>query len=348
MAFTILRLDMRAPDFSPAGTSALYEAALDMAAYVDEAGFDTVTLSEHHGEQDGYLCAPIPLAGLILGRTRRVRVGVVALLVPLYEPIKLAEDMALLDIASSGRFAITAGIGYRESEYEMMGRDWKTRGQQMDACLETILTLWPGEPCHIDGRAAQLTPRPLTQPKPPIFVGGVGRNAARRAARLGLPFQPAVNTPEVLALYTSECAKRGVETPLVLPPGPGEMIWVSEDPDRTWQEIGRYLLHEAMTYASWQPENQKTAVRSYAGSVEELRAEGKYLVLTPEQCLERAKTHGAFATFIHYPLCGGTPPELGWKSLRLFVEEVLPAIRALEGGALEGGALEGGELESST
>jgi alkanesulfonate monooxygenase SsuD/methylene tetrahydromethanopterin reductase-like flavin-dependent oxidoreductase (luciferase family) len=326
MAYSILRFDMRAPDFTPTGTADLYSAALDMAAWADEHGFDTVTLSEHHAAEDGFLPAPIPLMGCLVGRTRKVRLSVVALLLPLYDPIKLAEDLAILDIASGGRVSIVAGLGYRPIEYEMFGVDWKGRGRVMDESLDAIVRVWRGEPIELRGRRVHLTPRPLTQPTPPIFVGGMGKLAARRAARFGLPFQPAVNDPEVIETYQAECQRLGVERPLALPPGSGEMIWVSRDPERTWDRIGHHLLHDARTYASWQPANQRSAVHSDATTLEELKAEGKYRVLTPEQCIERAKAQGAFATFIHYPLCGGTPPEIGWESLELYASEVLPHI----------------------
>jgi len=154
-------------------------------------------------------------------------------------------------------------------------------------------------------------------------VGGTGRRAARRAARLNLPFQPSVNNPAVFAYYQEECARQGAD-PVLIPPGKGEMIWVSEDPDRTWAEIGPHLLHDASVYRSWQPAGQRSAVHSDADTVEELRAEGKYRVLTPEQCVERAKAEGPMAAFVLFPLCGGTPPELAWPSLELFADQVAP------------------------
>ncbi len=323
LPFSVLRLDMRAPDTTPEQRAALYAAALEMSAYVDERGFDAVSLSEHHGVDDGYLSSPIALAGAILGRTRRLPVGVVALLLPLYDPVKLAEDMAVLDLASGGRFRITAGIGYRAEEYEMMGRSWPDRGKLMDEGLEVLVEAWSGEPFEHDGRRIRLSPAPLS-PAPPVFVGGVSKRAARRAARFGLGFQPANNDEAVRQTYLDECARLGVESPLLLPPGSGETILVSDDPDRTWAELGRYLLYEAMVYASWQPPGQSSAVRSHANSVEELRAEGRYRVLTPEECLARARERGPFTDFVLFPLCGGTPPELAWPGLELYCNKVLP------------------------
>jgi alkanesulfonate monooxygenase SsuD/methylene tetrahydromethanopterin reductase-like flavin-dependent oxidoreductase (luciferase family) len=172
----------------------------------------------------------------------------------------------------------------------------------------------------------RVTPRPLTQPHPPIHAGGQSLAGARRAARFGLPYQPASNDPEMIALYTSECARLG-RKPIVLPPGSGEMIWLAREPERAWRELGPYLLYEATTYASWQPADQQaSAVHSRAKSVDDLRAEGKYRVLTPDECVARAKQQGPWATLVLYPLCGGTPPELGWESVRLLCEDVLPRL----------------------
>ncbi len=328
MAYSIMRFDMRSPDFSSARTDELYSAALDMAQFADQQGFHMITLSEHHGTDDGYLPSPLPLAGCMVGRTRRVSISVVALLLPLYDPLKLAEDLAVLDIASGGRVSIVAGLGYRPEEYEMLGREFERRGALMDEGLELLIRAWSGEPFEHEGRRIHLTPRPLTQPRPPVLVGGMSRLGARRAARFGLPFQPAVDDPDVIGLYHEECERLGVADPLVLPPGSGEMIWVSKDPDRTWSLIGPHLLHEARTYASWQPANQSSVVHSKAETVEALRAEGKYRVLTPDECVARASEHGPLASFVLFPLCGGIPPEIAWEGLELYANEVMPRFAA--------------------
>jgi alkanesulfonate monooxygenase SsuD/methylene tetrahydromethanopterin reductase-like flavin-dependent oxidoreductase (luciferase family) len=329
MPISILRFDLRAPAFSPAPAEALYAAALDMAQYADEHGLDSLTVSEHHGTEDGFLPSPLVLAAAFAGRTRRIRIGISALLAPLYDPVRLAEDLAVLDLASRGRVATTLGLGYRPEEYAALGRDFAGRGRLFDACIETLLTAWRGEPFAWQGRTVRVTPRPLTQPHPLLLVGGQSRAAARRAARFGLPFQPASNDPDVIALYQRECARLGVANPLVLPPGSGEMIWVSRDPEKSWRELGPHLLHDARTYASWQPASQTgSVVHSRATSVEALRAEGIYRVLTPDECVARARAQGPLAVFVLFPLCGGTPPDLAWEGLRLYAEEVLPRIAA--------------------
>src|SRR5262245_30529029 len=132
MAISVIRFDQRAPSFSPAKPRDLYAAALDMAAFADERGFQIATLSEHHGVEDGYLPSPLVMAGAIVGRTKRISVNFAALLVPLYDPVKLAEDLAVLDLASGGRIMVVAGLGYRPEEYEALGKDWTKRGKLLD------------------------------------------------------------------------------------------------------------------------------------------------------------------------------------------------------------------------
>ena len=109
----------------------------------------------------------------------------------------------------------------------------------------------------------------------------------------------------------------------MLPPGSGETVWLSEDPDRAWAEIGPYILHHVMSYAGWQTSGGGSIVDSEARTLEELRADGRYLILTPEECVAHARANPANA-IVHIPLCGGTPPELGWQSLELYANRVLP------------------------
>ena len=96
MEFTIA-FDMRAPSFG-APARKLYDAALDMCAWADELGFDTVGIGEHHASDDGYLPSPLVFAAAAAARTRRIALRPSVLLAPLYDPIKLAEDTAVLQI----------------------------------------------------------------------------------------------------------------------------------------------------------------------------------------------------------------------------------------------------------
>ncbi len=99
------------------------------------------------------------------------------------------------------------------------------------------------------------------------------------------------------------------------------LLHLAEDPDRAWAEYGGHLLHEARTYAAWQSGGVRSAVRSAATTVAELRAEGVYRIVTPEQCVAR----GLDALVLHPP-AGGMPVAEGWRSLRLLAERVVPAL----------------------
>ena len=128
--------------------------------------------------------------------------------------------------------------------------------------------------------------------------------------------------PELEAYYYEQCEKEGKPGYFVRGEGKTEMLHVAEDPDKAWAELGQYFLHEATTYAQWQTPDVKSAVHSHAKTPDELRAEGIYEIITPEECA----TRGPDAQYTLHPLVGGMPLDEGWKSLTLFVEQVIPKL----------------------
>ncbi|MFD7014421.1 LLM class flavin-dependent oxidoreductase [Streptomyces sp. NPDC059161] len=321
MPFTVVRMNLVDPAATSQTLSARYRAALEMAAYADDRGIDTVQTEEHHGADNNWLPSPFTFAGAVFGATRRIAVTVSAIIGPLYDPLRLAEDVAVLDLVSGGRLVTVAGIGYRPAEYERQGVEWGRRGRLQDELLETLLKAWTGEEFTFRGRRVRVTPRPFTEPHPMLLVGGSSRAAARRAARLGLPFFPSAHLPEIEAYYNEKLAEYGTEGFCMMPAATTPLLHVAEDPDRTWSEYGEHFLHEARMYASWQSKDIRSAVRSAATTVDELRAEGVYRIVTPEQCAALAAD-----SLVLHPLCGGMPVDEGWRSLHLFCERVLPAL----------------------
>jgi len=298
------------PGEEPADRARAYQCALDMAEYADAHGFAQVVLSEHHGTEVGWLPAPLAMAGMVLARTKTLGVSVSALILPLHDAKRVAEDMAVLDLASGGRLVVIAALGYRPEEYAMFGRDWDGRGKLMDESLQTLLDMW------------QTTePRPVSQPHPTLFVGGSSKPAVRRAARLGLPFSAGAHVPGLAEYYEEQCAANGTKGFILVPPPKVVNVFVDEDPDRAWAELGEHFLAEAQVYAGWQTQEVSSPVTSHATTVDELRAEGVYAVLTPQQCIEQMR--GGAKTMLLHPLCGGIPVERGWDCLRLYAEQVL-------------------------
>ncbi|WBO63607.1 LLM class flavin-dependent oxidoreductase [Streptomyces camelliae] len=321
MPVTVVRFNLVAPGAAPAALSARYRAAVEMAAYADERGISTVQTEEHHGAANNWLPSPFAFAGAVFGATRNIAVTVSAVIGPLHDPLRLAEEIAVLDLLSGGRLVTVAGIGYRPEEYALFGVDWKRRGRLQDELLQTLLKAWSGEEFTYRGHRVRLTPRPFTDPHPLLLVGGSSRAAARRAARLGLPFFPSAHLPELEAYYKEKLTEYGTEGWSLMPAAETPLLHIAEDPDRAWTVYGEHFLHEARTYASWQSGQIRSAVRSAATTVDELREEGVYRILTPEQCVAL----GADSLVLH-PLAGGMPVAEGWRSLRLFAERVLPVL----------------------
>ncbi|GLX39432.1 hypothetical protein Sros01_55050 [Streptomyces roseochromogenus] len=327
MPITVVRFNLVDPHGTPETLSSRYRAALEMARYADDLGVDTVQTEEHHGTANNWLPSPFAFAGAVFGATRRIAVTVSAIIGPLHDPLKVAEDIAVLDLLSGGRLVTVAGIGYRPEEYEQHGVEWGRRGRLQDELLETLLKAWTGEPFTFRGRTVRVTPRPFTRPHPLLLVGGSSEAAARRAARLGLPFFPSAHLPELEEYYRARLAEYGTEGFCMMPAAETPLLHVAEDPDRVWAEYGDHFLHEAATYASWQSKDIRSAVRSAARSVAELRAEGVYRVLTPDEAVAYAKGAGEAGNLVLHPLCGGMPLDEGRRSLQLLCERVLPRLK---------------------
>ena len=102
----VIRFNQVQPGLEPNEMAARYQASIDMAAYADQHGFDMFSLEEHHGAPDGWSPSPLITAGLVFGRCPRIGVSVSALLVPLHDPLRIAEDIAVLDLASGGRLIV--------------------------------------------------------------------------------------------------------------------------------------------------------------------------------------------------------------------------------------------------
>lgn len=324
MPVSVVRFNLVDPAGTPESLSARYQAALEMSKYADEHGVDTVQTEEHHGVANNWMPSPFTFAGAVLGATRRIAVTVSAIIGPLHDPLRLAEDIAVLDLLSGGRLVTVAGIGYRPQEYALFDVEWKRRGKLQDELLETLLKAWTGEEFSYRGRQVRVTPRPFTQPHPLLLVGGSSRAAARRAARLGLPLFPSAHLPDLEAYYKECLEEYGTEGWTMMPAETTPLLHVSEDPDRTWAEHGAHFLHEAQTYASWQSGDIKSAVKSGATTVDELRAEGVYRILTPDECVAQSLDN-----YVLHPLSGGMPLDEGRRSLELFCQDVLPRLKDL-------------------
>jgi len=327
MPYLCMRHDFRAPAFGPASTREIYTAALEQYAWADRNGFDLLVLSEHHGIDDGWMPAPLTMAGVVLGCTTRARVMVSAAILPLHDPVRVAEQIAVLDNAAPGRLWVVVGAGYRVEEFDMAGLEHAARGRVLEEYVDVLLQAWAGEPFEWRGRTVTVTPKPATTPHPMLLVGGGVPAAARRAARLRLPMLP-MNTDQVVRdAYFDEAQHVGYKGFVVETIGP-TFVHVAEDPERAWSQIGPYVLYEAQTYASYQTPGQHSTPGVRAHSVDDLRASPQFVVGTPEQVRTRLEQVPPDGSVTLSPLAGGLPPDLAWASLELFAAQVMPFVRS--------------------
>lgn len=328
MAFTTaLRINMTGLQPDACDEAKRYRAALDMAAYVDQHGFDIVNMEEHHCAENGWLPSPLTMAAAVAARTERVRITITALLVTLYDPVRLAEDLAVIDLISNGRLSFVAGSGYRPEEYHAMDKDWAARGRLMDEVIDTLLKAWGGEPFAYKGKTIRVTPVPQSKPHPFFFIGGMSPVAARRAARFGLPFYPPIEDPKLLEIYYSELQKHGKKGFAYTPKDGNSMLFVAEDPQQAWEELGPCFLREMQEYSSWKVDGVPRPSEDDVKTVDDVRQSGRFNILTPAAARDLLASGKAGNAVLH-PLAGGVPIDAAWTSLRLFVEQVLQPVRA--------------------
>lgn len=311
----LMRFAMRAPGAAGPERAAQYEALLEMAAWADTRPCLALILSQHHGVDDGYLPSPVPVAAAVAARTSSLPISVAALLLALYEPVKLAEDLAVVDLLSRGRVSYVVGIGYRDEEFALFGVDRRRRAALVEQRITELRRLWRGETVDIGGRPARITPLPFTPGGPVLAYGGGSRAAADRAGRLGMLFLAEGSDPALATAYAEAAAGAGVEAPGAILPDPRAPLtaFVADDPDRAWAELGPHLLADARSYAAWNAGRPATASVSFATSAEELRAEqGAYQVLTPD---EAAAQLARGVPLSLQPLVGGLAPDRAWPYL---------------------------------
>jgi len=321
-----LRFDMRAP---VGGVSAgeLYKAAIDMAAWGEEHGCLSALISEHHTSPDGYIPSPLILASAIAARTTQLPIVVGALLLNFYDPIKLAEDMVVLDIVSGGRVSHVIGLGYRPEEYAMFGIAMSDRGKVIDGKLAALQRALRGEEFEYEGRSVKVTPPALTPGGPRLAYGGHSLAAARRAGRMGLDMFAEGSRDNLLETYQQAARDAGHEPGMALIPDRSSptSVFVAEDLDDAWEKIGPHMLYDATIYRTWMGDNTAASSRSEAATVAQMRDEnGAYRIFTPDEAIAHAKS--GMPLLLH-PMCGGLPPEIAWESLRLVGEYVMPALK---------------------
>lgn len=319
----MMRFDLRAPAKEATERAALYRAAIEMAAYADERACTSIVVSEHHASDDGYLPSPFTLAAAMAAVTTTTPIAVAAALLPLYDPVRLAEEIITLDHISQGRAMVVFGLGYRPVEYELHGVDYRRRGALADEKLERVLDLLRG--ARSATAAPRITPPPFSDPMPMLAWGGGTPAAARRAGRHGLAFFAQTDADGLRQTYEDTARAHGHEPGLCVMPSPTAplIVFVSDDVDSSWREVGPSMLVDATSYREWNEAAgtfEGTASLSRSRTVDELRTEqGSHRIVTRAGAVDLVREHGVLGL---HPLCGGLDPVIAWPHLRLAIESV--------------------------
>ena len=335
MRFGIM-VDFRNPPERRRPDTDVYRETLATVRFAEELGYDDVWLSEHHFTSDGYCPSPLAVSAAIAAQTSRLTIGQALLLLPLHDPLRIAEDGATVDVISNGRFLLGVGVGYRPKEFATFGIDPRTRGQRLEEAFAIIDQAWStghvdftGE--HFCYRDVEIRPRPVQQPRPPMWIGGLTQRAVARAARLGDGLLAGGRRAH--RWYLEELARLGKPTDHLEIAGAPQWYFVDADPERLRNRVEEHLLlfHNTMVRHFNDGGQAMPMGAREATSAAELETAAQYVFCTPEQCVDRLADYLREVPLSRFYILGGLPGldfevARGW--IETFGRHVAPALRA--------------------
>jgi alkanesulfonate monooxygenase SsuD/methylene tetrahydromethanopterin reductase-like flavin-dependent oxidoreductase (luciferase family) len=335
----------RNPEFARVPWEQLYAEHLELIVASEHLGYDHAWLTEHHFVDDGYSCSPFTIAGAIAARTTRIRIGTFLLLLPLHDPIRVAEDTATVDILSAGRFDLGVALGYRPHELDDQGVPRRERAARLEEGIEIVQRLLAGEEVTLQGRfsdlrAIAITPPPVQRPHPPIWMGGTAPVAVDRVARLGHHFMNGVQV-RTAELYDDALRRHG-RAPHEHHVAAMRPLFVADTKERAWEIAARPLRAVAADYVRWNAEGQAgvdadelVAALPTVDDMVRARAFSFFgepaIVGTPDDAIELVDDHlrrGRMTHFAGMMALPGVPPDEIRASMALFAREVVPHFRA--------------------
>lgn len=307
----------------------LYAEILDVVSWSEAAGFDGAWVPEHHLADDGYMPSPLIALGAMAARTRRIKLGSAIALAPLYNPVRFAEDSAVLDILSGGRMEMGLAIGYRRRESAAYGADFGNRGRIFDEWLQIVTRLWSGETVDFAGQHFALTGAKIMPPAPrgriPLYIGSFTGKAMERVARYGDGF---IGSGDLCDLYADKLREQGKDLALARVRSTELFLAVAHDPERAMDELAPCYHHVNNSYAEWFNEDQ--AVEGLKRmSLEEFKASGILQIMTPGDAIAMLKAKQARMPLEHVMMMmpPGLPAARFVEYAQVFANEVIPAFQ---------------------
>ena len=308
------------------------------AKLAEEVGFDSFLFSEHHQQADGYFPNPLLCAGLIGAQTKRLRVGTCVLLQPLYHPVHVAEDGALIDIATGGRLILGVGIGYQPVDFQAFGLRIEDRAGRSEEGLEIVRRAWTEERFSFEGKHFRLedvsvTPKPLQRPRPPIWMAAWTKIGLCRTARMadGWLADPVQSLPVIQGFaetYRAEAAKQGKKPFIALM----RDVWIADSLEQA-RATGEPILYTHRFYlrnGAYIPDRYTAGVTSDEQWTFDRAAEDRFIAGSPADCLSQlekwrdAIRPDYWVLRMRHP--GGPTHAKTCEAIRLFGERVLPKL----------------------
>jgi len=308
----------------------LYAETLDQIAWAESLGIDSVWLSEHHFCDDAYTPSPLVVAGAIGARTHQLKIGTNLLLLPLHDPIRVAEDVATLSVLTGGRFRLGVGLGYREVEYAAFGRSLRQRPSLIEEAVEILRQAWTGEPVSFEGRRfrvpdVRITPRPAQPPE--LLIGALSPPAIERAARIADGFLSSSNDDH--APFLEAVARQGRD-PAQARIYAGQWVVIDDDPERAWAQVGPHALYQLNEYIEWGAFGPPDQVPAFADPQAILDA-GSYELWDPPMAIERLtallRERPQIRDAHFWAQLPGESVESGSRRIELLARVVLPEVR---------------------
>lgn len=325
--------DFRNPPQWKQDITELYHASFDQIVRAEEAGFDDIWLTEHHFLDDSYSPSMLAIGCAIAAKTKRVRIGTSVLLLPLHDPVRVAEDAATLDVISGGRLELGIGVGYKVEELRAWGVEPKSRAQRMDEGIEIIQRLFSGERFSFHGKYnnfedIQLRPLPV-QKNPPLWIAGFSNVAVRRAARVGAGYIATGPVGPFTQVYREELVKQG-RNPADYQVAAGyAWLHVSNNPEQRWKEAVEHLAYQQNEYGKWFGGAGMDFIKPVKTTKESIEGNECYIV-KPEQAIEMIEQYvGATGCSRYYTWAvpPGLNPSWSDEHIELMSGEVMPAFR---------------------
>ena len=324
--------DFRSPPGSDTPLRDVYAQALDQIEMLDQLGLDLVWFTEHHFLDDGHLPNFVPVAGAVAARTSNVRISTDILLAPFAHPIRLAEDLAILDNISGGRMELGIGMGYAAHEFRGFGIPQSNRVSLTEELVQILQLAWKAEPFSFHGKRFDfddllVTPAPVQESGPPLWIAGMSENAAVRAARFDTHLLPQGAPEVVLEPWRAELRATGRD-PEDYRVGIIRSVFVTDDVERDWTPIRAAERYRASVYARFFAE---TPDRLSAFDPDQESIPQGWIVGDEDHCVDQLVSF--ITTYGVTDICTwgappGMAPSLLNASLERYVNNVIPRVRA--------------------